>query len=166
MKSLLLRYATPLITGLFLVSLVSGIALFFHIGNGTFNEMHEWLSMVLILPFVLHIWKNWRPLVTYLSRPPMAIALIVSLAAALGFVYQSTQQKAGGPPQFAIVSKMITGSPAAVAPVLGETPDTMVARLKAAGFTAAAPELALTDIAKQSGKTDRDVVPLLLAPSN
>jgi hypothetical protein len=166
MKSLLLRYATPFITGLFLVSLVSGIALFFHIGNGIFNGMHEWLSMVLILPFVLHVWKNWRPLINYLSRPPMAIALVISLAAALGFVYLSTQQTAGGPPQFAIVTKMITSSPAAVAPVLGETPDSMVARLKAAGFAAAAPELALSDIAKQSGKTDRDVIPMLMAPAN
>lgn len=63
MKPLLLRYATPFISGLFLVSLISGIALFFHLGNATFRGMHEWLSMVLILPFVLHLWKNWRPLV-------------------------------------------------------------------------------------------------------
>jgi hypothetical protein len=60
MPSILSRYATPLITGLFIVSLVSGVALFFHLGSAWFHSMHEWLSMVLILPFVLHIWKNWR----------------------------------------------------------------------------------------------------------
>ncbi len=43
------RYATPFITGLFLVSLISGIALFFHVGPGGFHGMHEWLSMLLIL---------------------------------------------------------------------------------------------------------------------
>lgn len=61
MTGFLRRYATPFITSLFLVSLVSGIALFFHVGAGWFHEMHEWLSMVLILPFFLHVWKNWRP---------------------------------------------------------------------------------------------------------
>ena len=73
MKALLLKYATPFIAGLFLVSLVSGVALFFHVGNATFHGMHEWLSMVLILPFVLHLWKNWKPLFAYLSGAPMAI---------------------------------------------------------------------------------------------
>ncbi|MGE8104358.1 DUF4405 domain-containing protein [Allorhizobium sp. NPDC080224] len=58
MPNILSRYATPFTTGLFLISLISGIALFFHLGTAAFREMHEWLSMVLILPFVLHLWKN------------------------------------------------------------------------------------------------------------
>ena len=49
MPTLLQRYATPLITGLFLVSLISGTALFFHIAQSTFREMHEWLSLVLVV---------------------------------------------------------------------------------------------------------------------
>lgn len=32
MTAIFMRYATPLITTLFLVSLISGIALFFHVG--------------------------------------------------------------------------------------------------------------------------------------
>ena len=50
MPPVLYRYATPLITGLFLVSLISGLALFLHIGPGGLHPMHEWLSLVLILP--------------------------------------------------------------------------------------------------------------------
>ena len=83
MTSFLSRYATPLTTGLFLVSLISGIALFFHLGSRFFHGMHEWLSMVLIVPFVLHIWKNWRAFITYFKRPPMAIALALSIVATL-----------------------------------------------------------------------------------
>ena len=52
MSSLLSRYATPLTTGLFLVSLVSGIALFFHLGAAAFHGMHEWLSMALMATLV------------------------------------------------------------------------------------------------------------------
>ena len=64
MPTLFKTYATPLTTGLFLASLISGIALFFHIGPSGFHGMHEILSMVLILPFVLHLWRNWRPMVS------------------------------------------------------------------------------------------------------
>ncbi|MCE8421489.1 DUF4405 domain-containing protein, partial [Rhodovulum sulfidophilum] len=59
MSSYLGRYATPFITGLFIVSLVSGLALFLHVGPSGFHAMHEWLSLLLIVPFVLHLWKNW-----------------------------------------------------------------------------------------------------------
>ncbi|MFZ2101600.1 MAG: DUF4405 domain-containing protein, partial [Oricola sp.] len=86
MPPILARYATPLITGLFIVSLVSGVALFFHYGSAYFHSMHEWLSMVLIVPFVLHIWKNWRAFLNYFRRPPMAVASVVSLAAAVAFI--------------------------------------------------------------------------------
>ena len=73
MQTFINRYATPLVTGLFLVSLISGVALFLHWGSGWFHGMHEWLSMVLILAFVLHLWKNWRPMTAYLRRAPMAL---------------------------------------------------------------------------------------------
>jgi len=62
MTNLLNRYATPFITGLFVASLVSGVALFAHIGTGAFRDMHEWLSIVLIVPFILHLWRNWKPM--------------------------------------------------------------------------------------------------------
>ena len=49
------RYATPLITGFFIVSAVSGVALFFRWTPSAFHAMHEWLSMVLLVPFALHL---------------------------------------------------------------------------------------------------------------
>ncbi len=59
MKAFFNRYATPFVKGLFLVSLISGIALFFGIGQAYFHEMHEVLSMALIAHFILHTWKIW-----------------------------------------------------------------------------------------------------------
>jgi len=103
MPTFLSRYATPFTTGLFMVSLVSGIALFFHFGTSAFREMHEWLSMVLILPFVLHIWKNWRPFLMYFKRPPMAIALGLSLAAGLAMAWPALTGTTSVSPQVAMI---------------------------------------------------------------
>lgn len=156
MKTFFQKYATPLITGLFLISLVSGVALFFHFGSQTFRGMHEWLSMVLILPFGLHIWKNWRPFVNYFRRSPMAIALVASLAAALTFALWPSDG-AGGPPQFAFAHTIAGNSLEKVAPLLGETPDSLVARLQKAGFTATTPQATLTDIATKSGRSEAEL---------
>ena len=107
MSSLLYRYATPFTTGLFLVSLVSGLALFFHVGPSGFHGMHEILSLVLILPFGLHIWRNWRPMVSYLKRGPMALALGASVIAAGLFLIPSGEGAAGGPPAFRFASAVM-----------------------------------------------------------
>ena len=164
MPRLLQRYATPAITGLFLVSLVSGVALFLGVGQGLFHEMHEILSIVLILPFGLHVWKNWRSLTNHLGRAPMTVALALSAVAALGFALGGMAEgsQAGGPPQFAFAHAMMANSPAEVAPLLGTTPETLVARLGEAGFTVTGPDEALSDIASASGQDEFALVNALL----
>lgn len=161
MPSLLQRYATPLVLGLFLVSLVSGTALFFHIGQGIFREMHEWLSLVLVIPFVLHLWKNWRAMANYLRKPALGIALALTLVMALPFALQSASGSSEGPPQFAL-SHTLLGHPATVlAPLLNTTPEEVLSTLQAAGFTATAHDEPLTDIATRSGKSEFELAAAL-----
>ncbi|SIQ55773.1 protein of unknown function [Rhizobium sp. RU35A] len=160
MPSILMRYATPFITGLFLVSLISGIALFFHWGPGQFHGIHEWLSMVLILPFLLHLWKNWRPMVLYFKRVPMAVALVVSLAASLAFFIPlgTSGGERGAPPQVALIQMVTKAKPAQVAALVGKSEEDIISTLKAAGFAAAASDLSLAEIARSSGKSDRELL--------
>ena len=48
--------------------------------------MLEWLSMALLLPLVLHVWKNWGFLVRYLGRGTMlGPGLLACLAAEAAF---------------------------------------------------------------------------------
>ena len=155
MNPTLQRYATPFVTGLFLVSLVSGVALFFHVGGRAFHGMHEWLSMVLILPFVLHLWKNWRPMTIYFRQPAFAVAMALSTVAALGFVVASSMASSqGGPPQMAVFRVLKIATPAALAPAMGTDAQAIVAALKARGFDAAAPDVPLAEIATRAGKDD------------
>jgi hypothetical protein len=166
MPSLLSRYATPFTTGLFLISLISGIALFFHLGTAAFREMHEWLSMVLILPFVLHVWKNWRPFLAYFKRLPMALSLALCLAAGLVFAWPAitgTASSGGGNPAFAMVNVVAAGKPGEIAPLLGKTEAEVVDALKQKGFTAADGTTSLTDIAKASGKDTMELMATLTA---
>lgn len=162
MKSLLLRYATPFITGLFIVSLVSGLALFFHIGPSGFRGMHEWLSLVLIVPFVLHIWKNWRPMLCYFKGVPFAVASVVSLVAAGVFLLPAGEGERKGPPQFALVQMVLNSTVAEVAPLMDLTPEALTEKLTAAGINVD-PSLSLSAMAEAAGKTTMNLAQVLAA---
>ena len=167
MTTYLQRYATPFITGFFLISLISGVALFFHFGPGGFHGMHEWLSMVLILPFVLHIWKNWKPMLGYFKRSPMIVALIVSAIAAGAFLIPvGSSSRADGPPQFQLAHKVLSQSLNNVAPALGTTPDALTSALTTAGFKVSDPNKSLIDIATGSGKTEIEMSAVLIKPAS
>ncbi|MBL8791359.1 MAG: DUF4405 domain-containing protein [Rhizobiales bacterium] len=166
MPDILNRYATPFVTGLFLISLVSGVALFFHVGTAAFREMHEILSLVLILPFILHVWKNWRSLLNYFRRAPFWIGSAISLAAALAFAWPAltgNAPKGGGPPPFALSNAVIQAPVAEVAPVLNVSPDEMLAALKAKGFTVSTADESLAAIGRKSGKDTMELAAALVS---
>lgn len=163
MKDALFRYATPAMTSLFVISLISGVIIFFHIGPAWLHGVHEWLSMLLIVPFVLHMWRNWRPFVNYFKRAAMPISLAVGVAAvaAFGIVPAGAEGERSGPPQFALAATMVASTPAVVAPVLGVSPDVLVEKLKAAGFDTADASTPMKAMADSAGKKSADVYNVL-----
>lgn len=160
------RYATPFTTGLFVVSLVSGIFLFFHVGTAAFRGMHEWLSMVLIVPFVLHIWKNWLPMLSYLKRGWLLWPLGVSLVAALVFAGTGVFEVGGtgGNPQVAMFQAIGNARIADLAPVLKVSQEEIDARLARVGLTGVSHDVSLSDAAKAGGKEARHVVFSVILP--
>jgi hypothetical protein len=157
-KTIINRYATPLTTGLFVVSLISGVALFFHWQGGVFHAMHEWLSMVLLIPFVLHVWKNWNSLMSYFRRKTMMIPLIASLVVAVPFAVNGLSGARGGNPAFRTVGLMTQARLADLAPVLKTTPDALVSKLKQSGYTVASTDETLKAIAAKSGKRANELL--------
>ena len=166
MISALNRYATPMITTFFVVSLVSGLALFFHLGSRPWHGIHEWLSLVLILPFGLHLWKNWRPMLKYHRRSPMMIAGVVAVLMCLPFFMTDTEAAAGRPPQIAFDDQVLGATADGLAPVLGVSPDGIVSRLNRAGFDLSAPDLPLCEIAALSGKSTFELSAALTFPDS
>ncbi|WP_160286301.1 DUF4405 domain-containing protein [Pseudomonas knackmussii] len=129
------RYATPLTTGLFAVSTVSGIALFFHWAPGAFHGMHEWLSIALLLPFALHVWKNWSGLVGYLRRKTLLLPLLASAVAAVLFVLPAGGAGGrGGNPAFAAIQVLSQARLVEVAPLYHMTTDELLGKLRARGL--------------------------------
>ncbi|ARC87779.1 DUF4405 domain-containing protein [Rhodovulum sp. MB263] len=161
MRSLLMRYATPSTIALFLVSLITGIALFFHLGPRAFHGIHEWLSMALILGFGLHVWRNWRPMLRYLTGRPLALSLAVTLLASAAFFLPTGGSGGGRPPVFGLAMQVMAQPPATVAPALGTTVEELTARLDAAGFAMSDPARPLSEIARASGRSPMELARVL-----
>ncbi|MDO5621276.1 MAG: DUF4405 domain-containing protein [Paracoccus sp. (in: a-proteobacteria)] len=170
MLSFFNRYATPFTTGLFTVSLISGVALFFHIGPAGLHGMHEWLSMVLILPIALHVWRNWRAFGNYFRYVPMRTALLVSAVLAGLFLIPTGESGRSGPPQFTLARQLMAAPVTVVAPALGSSTEDLTARLKAAGITLATPDQPLAtpdqplaEAAAAAGKSEMALAAALTA---
>ncbi|MEH0072969.1 DUF4405 domain-containing protein [Pannonibacter sp. Pt2] len=153
MRDLLFRWTTPLTAGLFLVSTISGVALFFGWQSGLFHEMHEVLSMVLLAPVAVHLWRNWKPMLGYFRRAAMPLALAGSLAAG-GFFAAEALSGPGrsGNPAMAMVAAVQNAPLSVVAPVLGLEEAALIARLEQAGIKGAAGSDTLSGLAASRGE--------------
>lgn len=111
LKTLMNRYGTPLTTGFFLISAVTGAALFFKLAPLSFHPMHEWLSMILLVPFVLHLAKNWTSLLNYARKGTLFLPLVVAFACAAFFLVDTSGGHAGNRRTAQVVMPMITSAP-------------------------------------------------------
>ncbi len=164
-KDILFRYATPLTTWLFLISLVSGVALFFHVGNQYFHAMHEILSMLLIVPFGLHVWRNWRTLMSYFRRSAMWVSTVVCLVAAGAFAYQGAGASRGGNPRMAAVGALNNASVTALAALARTDEATVAERLKAIGVEVKSAGDTVAALAGASGHDNFELLNAALGPT-
>lgn len=152
MRAFLHKSATPLTAALFTISAISGVALFLHVGDGVFHEMHEWLSVALLIPFALHLWKNWGALVGYVRRGMLVIPAVATLVVAGLFALPSLSiGGSGGEPPFRAMDVMTRARLADLAPVLDTTPDGLLAHLRAQGYAVSSTAQSLVTIAAASG---------------
>ncbi len=165
MKAVLNRIATPLTLGLFAISTISGVAIFFNLGQNVFHQMHVWLSLALLLPFALHMWRNWNGVVIYMRRGALVWPLAASLVAALPFAWPALSgARAQRSPEARPQDVMVQASIADLAPVLKTTPDALQSLLTQKGYVVASPQDTLAKIAAASGKPARIVLQDILPP--
>ena len=162
---ILTRHATPFTASLFFVSAVSGVALFFHAAPGLFHEMHVWLSLVLLLPVALHVWRNWHSVMNYIRRRTLFIPLAISLAVAAVMALRSFSGSGpGGGPGGRAMALVASQPLTTVASLAGITTDDLTQRLAAAGLEVTGPTETLRQISQRSGRDLFEVLSVVPAP--
>ena len=166
MNKFLNQISTPLTFALFAISAVSGAALFFHWQPRAFHSMHEWLSMVLLAPFVFHMWKNWRPFMVYVKRGALIAPLVVSIVAAAAFAWSAGAGGGRGPGPRAsgqAIEMLTHAALGDLAPVLGVSDEEMQAQLAQFDVAVYARTATLAEIAEGTGVPEQRLLGALIA---
>jgi hypothetical protein len=159
----LLRVSTPATVAAFVVSGVTGVLLFFHLGERLFKELHEWLGLAFVTAALLHLVRNRKALGSHARKPTLWIASGLALVAAAAFIVPAmAPREGGGDGSRRLLQAMMAAPLEQVAPILATTPAELSGRLTAAGFTVAGPTTSLRDVAKASGRSPQELTTVLV----
>ncbi|MBV7409236.1 DUF4405 domain-containing protein [Maritimibacter sp. DP1N21-5] len=138
-------WATPLTIATTLVTLVSGVLLFFHLAPGLSRPAHEWIGMVMVAAVAAHMLLNWRAFTTYFKRP-LGLGLIAAgVAVTVASMVIPPAQPAGGSPVGMILQAMNGAEVRVLADLAHRDVTEVIAQLAVDGM-AATPETTLAQL--------------------
>ena len=154
-------WATPLALGAFLVSSLTGAALFFEVDTSTGKAAHQWLGWLLVLAIGLHVSTSWASFRAHLAgtrgRLIAAAFLLFTIGALIPFPEGGDDGDSRGESHAEEDEDRSDGWPAAeyglthaplraVAAVAGRDADAVVGALRSAGFREAAAERSIDEL--------------------
>ncbi|MCC6528491.1 MAG: DUF4405 domain-containing protein [Polyangiaceae bacterium] len=125
--------ATPVPMALFFVTAVSGLMMFFHLGDRYVKGLHEWLSLVFVLGVVLHVALHWKAFWKHFrTRSFWGVAVTTALAGALFVVPALAKSREPGRPGPASGLQLMAEQAelADLAPLLRASPGALVERIR------------------------------------
>lgn len=138
MKSLR-HWATPLTIATTLITLVTGVFLFFHWSPGLTRASHEWIGMLMVIAVVAHLALNWRAFTTYFKRPVGITLMALGAVAMAVTVFVSSPTREGGPSGIrAAMQAMESARIETLAELAGKDTVAVLTSLGAAGIDATA----------------------------
>lgn len=137
-------WITPITTGAFLLTAVTGVLLFFHAATGLNKAIHEWLSWVFLIGAILHLALNFTTFKKYLSqRKGQVLMGGAVLLLAVNFVPIGEDH---APPFVPPVRALAQAPLTTLAQVAHTSPELLRKRLTSAGITVDSDQQSLSDL--------------------
>ncbi len=176
MRHFLARWGTTLIYWSFFITAVTGVLLFYRIHTPPNEQLHTWIGWLMIIAFLFHLARNWRSFWTYFKKPPLYVALLVTLIISGYFAYPSLtggngeRGREGGRPDFRALTSVTTAMEHAaladLAPIAHTDTAGLMARLNALGVPATDANATLDDVATAAGKNTTTILGALFGRPN
>ncbi len=147
------KIVTPLTIGAFVLMATTGVLMFFHKDTGVNKLAHQWLSWLFLAAVALHVATNWLAFKRYFLSPK-GLTVMGVLVAVLGASFYPWQGMKPEPPARSVMKALGHASLVELAPVVHTTPDQLVAKLRAKGFTVTSADETPADIAGDPKKSD------------
>lgn len=161
MKERFKKSVTAVSAALFLIVAASGVAMFFHVGEGLVKEMHEWLALVFVLAVGLHVFRNWGGMVTYFRRRTILTPLAVALVVAAAFIIPAGLSSDSKPVP-ALFQTLENARLTDLGRVLDVPTEFLAAELKQQGFVVNSSQQRLAEIASTSDRPPQEALMTVL----
>ena len=127
---------------------VTGSMMFYRFYKSSVQDMHAWLGMAALLAVGLHLTRNRRQLGAIFSHTRMQVLWGVTAAVVMAFLYAAPAPK----PNLAknLTRAVLRTSLINLGPVLGITPEQVMARMRTAGVANPALDQSIEDAAQRS----------------
>lgn len=156
------RYATPATTVVSVVVAVTGIILFFHLAKEPAETIHEWLGMTFAAVAALHVIRHRGSFVQVLKQSHTRLMAAAMAIGVIAFVLLAPSKPPGNPMiRLALAAQQAPISQ--LAPVIGNSPEQVLARLERAGIHAL-PHDTLVGLASTHQMDPVKVIGLALPP--
>ena len=154
-------WSTPLIIGSSLVVTISGVMMFFHVGEQFVKSMHEWLGLIFVVAILLHVLNHWMPFSRYL-RDRRALSVIAMVCfVALGwmlFTGANGQQH----PAKRLVASMQQAPIALLAELQHQDSQQLLTSLRNAGVKVDNDQQSLNQLATTNQRTPFELLDMIL----
>ncbi|MEW5726208.1 MAG: DUF4405 domain-containing protein [Pseudomonadota bacterium] len=150
------RHSTALAAALFAVVAVSGVLIFFHIGNSLLMGAHEWLGLAFAAATLLHVVRNGQAFTALVARPRFRWSAAAVAVVAAGLMAASATR---GPNPAVELARAAERAPLAqLAGVLGVPAVRLVDGLRRQGIAVDDPAASVAAIAQSGGLAPRQVL--------
>jgi len=97
MKLITRPWSTPLVIASSVIVTVSGVMMFFHLGDELVKGAHEWLGLLFAGGMLLHILNHWPAFKRYFSQRMAVVIMSVVMLAGSGFIAASAMNEGKHP---------------------------------------------------------------------
>jgi Domain of unknown function (DUF4405) len=132
------KWVTPLTMGTFLLTVGTGLGLFFEVNWGFVKPIHEWLSLAFVAGGALHAVDHWKGISKHWSGW-WGKSFVIAFALILGFSFLPLGKKEPWPSMQKMTDALGNASVQEVAKLAGVPTDSVTIRLARAGFAGATP---------------------------
>lgn len=152
---------TPVVGALALVIGITGVMLFFHLGEGLVKGMHEWLGLLFAAVMLIHMLSNWNALINYFNKRVARVGMLLVLLVSGLFLGGSALSERPGQD---VVFKAIGTAPVATLAQLFQVDETqLLLTLKGRGVVISEGSETLQASAEKSGRDNREIMQQLIA---
>ncbi len=160
------KVVTPITGVLSLVIGVSGVMLFFHLGEGLVKGVHEWLGMAFAAAMLIHLAINWKAFKHHFRKPAAWVGSGIVSAISAAFLIASLSSGPHENPTRYIMRSIETAAISDLAPVFKISQAEIAQRFVRAGVKIETGQETLQELAGKNGVESRRLLAALMSSTD